>query len=88
MKATYQVRAKVLNFSSLTDEMIQGYEIHMGETESQSQWLEIASRNGEQVKFMDGGVSPNGKIWGCYLHGLFANDAFRQAWLTRLGWRG
>jgi adenosylcobyric acid synthase len=87
-KATYQVSAKILNFASLTDEIIQGYEIHMGETQSQSQWLEIHSRNGEKVKMLDGGVSPNGKVWGCYLHGLFANDSFRHAWLTRLGWNG
>ena len=87
-KATYQVSAKILNFASLTDELIQGYEIHMGETQGQSQWLEIASRNGEQVKIPDGSISPNGKVWGCYLHGLFANDSFRHAWLTRLGWNG
>jgi adenosylcobyric acid synthase len=87
-KATYQVHAKILNFASLTNEIIQGYEIHMGETTSTTQWLEILSRNGEQVKVLDGSVSLNGKIWGCYLHGLFANDSFRQAWLTRLGWQG
>jgi len=87
-KATYQVSAKVLNFSSLTDEMIQGYEIHMGETQGQSPWLEITSRNGQRVKVLDGSISPNGKVWGCYLHGLFANDTFRQAWLTRLGRNG
>ena len=87
-KATYQVRAKVLNFASITDEMIQGYEIHMGETQSQTQWLEIVSRSGEQVKVKDGSVSPNGKVWGCYIHGLFANDSFRHVWFTRLGWRG
>jgi len=87
-KATYQVSAKILNFVSLTDEMIQGYEIHMGETTSTTQWLEILSRNGEPVRIPDGSVSLNGKIWGCYLHGLFANDSFRQAWLTRLGWHG
>lgn len=83
-KATYRVRARVLK----TDEMIEGYEIHMGETQSQTQWLEIVSRNGEQTNVKDGGVSFNGKVWGCYLHGLFANDSFRYAWLTRLSWKG
>jgi adenosylcobyric acid synthase len=87
-KATYQVSAKILDFVSLTDEVIQGYEIHMGETTSTTQWLEILSRNGEPVRIADGSASLNGKIWGCYLHGLFANDSFRQAWLTRLGWQG
>ena len=87
-KATYQVRVKILDFENLADEMIQGYEIHMGETQSQNPWLEILSRNGNPVKVQDGSVSRNGKIWGCYLHGLFANDSFRHAWLTRLGWNG
>jgi adenosylcobyric acid synthase len=87
-KATYQVRAKILNFESLVGEMIQGYEIHMGETQSQTHWLEIISRNGKQVKVLDGSVSSDGKVWGCYLHGLFHNDSLRQAWLRSLGWQG
>jgi adenosylcobyric acid synthase len=87
-KATYQVRAKILDFANISDEMLEGYEIHMGETQSQTQWLQILSRNGEPVKVLDGSLSTNGKVWGCYLHGLFANDSFRQAWLTRLGWTG
>ena len=87
-KATYQVHAKILNFESLAGEMIQGYEIHMGETQSQTQWLEILSRNGEQVKVLDGNFSSNRKVWGCYLHGLFHNDSFRHAWLRSLGWQG
>ena len=87
-KATYQVCARVLNFESQAGEMIEGYEIHMGKTQSQTPWLEIVSRNGEQVRVPDGGVSSNGKIRGCYLHGLFHNDSFRQAWLKNLGWQG
>ena len=87
-KATYQVCARVLNFESQAGEMIEGYEIHMGKTQSQTPWLEIVSRNGEQVRVPDGSVSSNGKIRGCYLHGLFHNDSFRQAWLKNLGWQG
>jgi adenosylcobyric acid synthase len=87
-KSTYQVRARILNFMSLVGEMIQGYEIHMGETQSQTQWLEIVSRNGGQVKVLDGSVSSRGNVWGCYLHGLFHNDPFRQSWLKKLGWQG
>jgi adenosylcobyric acid synthase len=33
----------------------------------------------------DGAVSPDGKVAGCYVHGLFASDAQRASWLTRLG---
>jgi adenosylcobyric acid synthase len=60
---------------------LNGYEIHIGETLGGQPWLDIHTRN------PDGAVSPDGKIWGCYLHGLFANDAFRRAWLQSLGWR-
>ncbi|MCC6260552.1 MAG: cobyric acid synthase [Anaerolineales bacterium] len=87
-KNTYQAQAKILNFENLHNEMIQGYEIHTGETHSQTQWLEIVARNGNQVSVKEGGVSSNGKVWGCYIHGLFANDSFRHAWLSRLGWQG
>ena len=35
---------------------------------------------------MDGAVSEDGRIWGCYVHGIFDNSAFRHAWLKSLGW--
>ena len=87
-KSTHQVRAKILNFASLAGEIIEGYEIHMGGTSGQTPWLEILSRNGEEVSVPDGSVSPNGRVWGCYLHGLFHNDSLRYAWLQSLGWQG
>ena len=33
----------------------------------------------------DGAISKDGRISGSYLHGLFADDAFRSAWLEGLG---
>ncbi|OGO35168.1 MAG: hypothetical protein A2W35_13570 [Chloroflexi bacterium RBG_16_57_11] len=32
-------------------------------------------------------MSPDGHIWGCYLHGIFASTHFRRAWLRSLGWQ-
>ena len=31
-----------------------------------------------------GAVTADGRVQGCYLHGLFAADAFRTAWLAGL----
>jgi adenosylcobyric acid synthase len=58
----------------------------MGRTTSDSTWLKIDARNALPCEFFDGAISADGRIWGCYLHGLFANTAFRHAWLTCLGW--
>ena len=33
----------------------------------------------------DGARSPDGLVQGTYVHGLFADDAQRSAWLARLG---
>jgi adenosylcobyric acid synthase len=90
-KATYQARARISAaygwMSVLNGESLAGYEIHMGRTESANAWLEILERNAQPVCLPDGAASPDGRIWGCYLHGLFANPRLRQAWLTSLGWQ-
>lgn len=89
-KATHQAKAKIGKgagwFSNLHGQEVRGYEIHMGRTESQSAWLAINERNGESVHVLDGASSDDGKVWGCYVHGLFANDNLRRAWLRSLGW--
>jgi adenosylcobyric acid synthase len=67
-----------------------GYEIHMGQTVQTSDAQPVAtiiSRGAQPMKHDDGCVSSNGRVWGCYLHGLFNNEAFRQAWLRTLGWQ-
>ncbi len=32
---------------------------------------------------MDGAISPDGQVSGCYVHGIFASDTFRHAFLKR-----
>ncbi|MGB3407815.1 MAG: cobyric acid synthase [Jannaschia sp.] len=60
---------------------VAGYEIHLGRTtgpDATRGWLE---RDGEAI----GAASPDGRVRGCYLHGLFVEDAFRAAYLSGLG---
>jgi adenosylcobyric acid synthase len=91
-KATHQASAQVRNgpgwFAKLEGQTVNGYEIHMGRTQGQSPFLEIVKRSGQSVHAPDGAASGDGKIWGCYIHGLFANENLRRAWLADLGWRG
>jgi adenosylcobyric acid synthase len=59
----------------------------MGRTDGARPWLEIARRGGQEVSVPDGATSAEGRVWGCYLHGLFDNANLRRAWLSSLGWR-
>ena len=64
-----------------TGSTLQGYEIHIGVTDgpdTDHAWLDVAGRR-------EGAASADGRIQGCYLHGLFSADAFRTAYLTTLG---
>ena len=56
---------------------IAGYEIHMGATTGADTARPFARIEGRP----DGALSPDGRIEGCYVHGLFAGDAFRARWL-------
>ncbi len=63
-----------------TGERVRGYEIHVGESRVDAgapAFLQLGSRS-------DGAVSADGRVAGCYLHGLFAEDGFRRAFLERL----
>lgn len=89
-KATYQMSARILNgpawLATLRGQEVIGYEIHMGKTSTQTAWLKINQRNGQPADISDGAVSSDGKVWGCYIHGLFENTLLRRAWLASLGW--
>lgn len=58
-----------------------GYEMHIGRTEGPDRarpWLEVDGQP-------EGAASPDGRVRGTYLHGLFAGDSFRARFLERLG---
>jgi len=79
-------RTKTLAPASGVDEATRtrlgGYEMHMGATSGPGTARPM-------LRLVDGRAhgarSPDGRIAGCYLHGLFASDEFRRAWLDRLG---
>jgi adenosylcobyric acid synthase len=87
-KVTQQVSAQVTRGLGWLDaamgQTLQGYEIHMGRTVGGESWLQIQPPRGQGPARPDGAAAPGGKIWGCYVHGLFANAAFRRAWLASL----
>jgi adenosylcobyric acid synthase len=60
-------------------EPLQGYEIHHGVTEAGP---------GVRATLPDGLGWRQGTVDGVYLHGLFENTTYRQAFLDRLGWAG
>jgi len=60
---------------------VRGYEIHLGRTEGPDRarpLFQIAGRP-------EGAVSADGRVMGSYLHGCFAADGFRAAFLRGLG---
>jgi adenosylcobyric acid synthase len=59
-----------------------GYEMHMGATTGPDCARPFATLSGGTA---DGAVSEDGRIAGTYVHGLFADDRQRSAWLMRLG---
>nr|WP_309501416.1 cobyric acid synthase [uncultured Roseovarius sp.] len=64
-----------------TGAMVEGYEIHIGQTDGPDcthAWLEVGGQH-------HGASSADGRVRGCYLHGLFASDAFRAAYLSGFG---
>ncbi len=57
-----------------------GYEMHVGRTTGTARPL-LRFADGRT----DGGTGADGRIAGCYVHGLLADDRQRRHWLARLG---
>jgi len=77
-----QKRLEISNATYLpTGDPVRGYEIHIGSTngvDCARAWLDLGGRR-------DGAATVDGRVMGCYMHGLFASDQFRAAYLSGLG---
>jgi cobyric acid synthase len=59
---------------------VTGYEIHHGQTDVGPCMPEFRRPDGQIL----GAASPDGGVWGTYLHGVFDCDAFRRWFIDRL----
>jgi adenosylcobyric acid synthase len=77
-KKTVQVRKRITGSGPILNKIkgqeISGYEIHMGRT----------THTCENAFEDDGAVNDNGLVIGTYLHGIFNNENFRNAFLDYL----
>jgi len=67
-----------------TGAAVRGYEMHIGRSLGPALARPMLDLEGRA----DGAVSADGRVMGCYLHGLFAADEFRRRFLGRLGEMG
>ena len=63
---------------ALSDAPVTGYKMHTG----RSAGADLAR---PMFHLETGAHGADGLVEGTYLHGLFANDAYRRAWLERVG---
>jgi len=64
-----------------TGREFRGYEIHIGRSEGPDRARPFAHVAGQP----EGAATPDGRIAGSYLHGMFRDDGFRAAWLAGFG---
>lgn len=74
-------RLEAVTGTSFDGVNLTGYEMHVGRSAGPDCARPFAAINCKS----DGASSANGRVWGTYLHGVFADDQQRSAWLTRLG---
>ena len=79
-KTVRNVTARSVRFDTPLD----GYEIHLGRTSGLDCLRPVTVIGNTE----DGATSPDGKVFGTYLHGLFGAGAFRARFLESLGVAG
>jgi adenosylcobyric acid synthase len=82
-KRTVQNRGQIINGDErYVSQQVTGYEIHMGETKRLDE--ETKSLMMTEDGHEDGAVNANNTVFGTYFHGIFDNDAFRNAFLNHV----
>ena len=66
----------------------EGYEIHMGSTESDGEGIafRLRERSGQSCDLFDGYLDDSGHVLGTYIHGLFQNKEVRWAILKHISY--
>ncbi len=90
--ARNKVTVRVVGTHRETGCPVEGYEVHMGRTRAGAGVAPLLDleKPGQSVRWSEGAVSPDGRVFGTYVHGLFDAPRFRRTFLNRLrtarGW--
>jgi adenosylcobyric acid synthase len=77
---------EVAGIELATGQVVRGYEMHVGATSGPATSRPMLRLGDGADAARPGGASTvDGRVAGCYLHGLFAGDAFRRAFIAGLG---
>jgi adenosylcobyric acid synthase len=76
----HKTLTRVTAAHAATNQPIEAYEIHIGRTDGPDRARPFAILGGAP----EGAVSRDGRVYGSYLHGLFASDSFRSSFLAQL----
>lgn len=66
---------------------VSGYEIHAGRVTRQGAalpLLRLTTRNGQDISELEGAQSPEGRIWGTSMHGVFDSALWRRQFINRV----
>ncbi|MFC2014536.1 cobyric acid synthase [Chloroflexota bacterium] len=89
-KETHQVKGEVVSprglLAGATGIAFEGYEIHMGRTESNEEGNAfcLKERSGKTSDILDGYLDSSGRVLGTYVHGLFDNQELRRVILSHI----
>lgn len=86
-KITKQILAEFIGLPFLNSQKINGYEIHMGKTKYEAgamPLLRIINSDVKSVNSFIGAINKNKNVFGCYIHGLWDNDDFRERFIKHI----